>query len=152
MIERGTPGFKAGKKEDKLGVRSSDTSELVFEDCRVPAKNLLGREGSGFEYVVSPALDSGRYSIAWAGVALSQRACEEMVDYASRREQFGQRIALIGAHPLRKNGPCRYSRIFVVFHKGSVQQDDATGQMQAAGDARAHDHQLTYIGTGREAL
>lgn len=91
-IERGTPGFKAGKKEDKLGVRSSDTSELVFEDCRVPAANLLGREGMGFVDTLR-ILDKGRIGIAAFSVGIAQAALDASLRYAAERKQFGHPIA-----------------------------------------------------------
>ncbi len=92
VVERGTPGFRAGKKEDKLGVRSSDTSELVFEDCRVPAENLLGREGMGFVDTLK-ILDKGRVGIAAFSVGIAQAALEASMRYARERKQFGQPIA-----------------------------------------------------------
>src|SRR3989338_11021617 len=71
IIERGTPGFRPGKKENKLGMRASDTSEVIFQDCRVPAGNLLGREGEGLVNSLQ-ILDGGRISIAAPGVGLAQ--------------------------------------------------------------------------------
>jgi hypothetical protein len=92
IVERGTPGFRAGKKEDKLGVRSSDTSELVFEDCRVPAANLLGREGMGFVDTLR-ILDRGRIGIAAFSLGIAQAALEAALKYARDRRQFGRAIA-----------------------------------------------------------
>jgi alkylation response protein AidB-like acyl-CoA dehydrogenase len=92
IVERGTPGFRAGKKEDKLGVRSSDTSELVLEDCRVPAENLLGREGYGFVDTLR-ILDRGRIGIAAFSVGIAQAALEASMKYAAGRKQFGHAIA-----------------------------------------------------------
>jgi hypothetical protein len=92
VVERGTPGFRAGKKEDKLGVRSSDTSELVFEDCRVPAANLLGREGMGFIDTLK-ILDKGRIGIAAFGVGIARAALEASIRYSLDRKQFGHPIA-----------------------------------------------------------
>jgi alkylation response protein AidB-like acyl-CoA dehydrogenase len=92
VVERGTPGFRPGKKEDKLGVRSSDTSELAFEDCRVPAENLLGREGMGFVDTLK-ILDKGRIGIAAFSVGISQAALEASIRYARERRQFGHPIA-----------------------------------------------------------
>jgi alkylation response protein AidB-like acyl-CoA dehydrogenase len=92
VVERGTPGFRAGKKEDKLGVRSSDTSELVFEDCRVPASNLVGREGMGFVDTLK-ILDKGRVGIAAFSVGIAQAALEASIRYARERRQFGHPIA-----------------------------------------------------------
>jgi alkylation response protein AidB-like acyl-CoA dehydrogenase len=92
VVERGTPGFRSGKKEDKLGVRSSDTSELVLEDCRVPAGNLLGREGMGFVDTLK-ILDRGRIGIAAFSLGIAQAALEASLRYALDRKQFGHAIA-----------------------------------------------------------
>jgi alkylation response protein AidB-like acyl-CoA dehydrogenase len=92
VVERGTKGFRPGKKEDKLGVRSSDTSELVLEDCRVPAANLLGKEGNGFVDTLR-ILDRGRIGIAAWSVGIAQGSLEAALAYASGRKQFGHAIA-----------------------------------------------------------
>jgi alkylation response protein AidB-like acyl-CoA dehydrogenase len=92
VIERGTPGFRPGKKEDKLGVRSSDTSELVLEDCRVPAANLLGQEGNGFVDTLR-ILDRGRIGIAAWSLGIAQASLETSMAYAQGRRQFGHAIA-----------------------------------------------------------
>jgi hypothetical protein len=92
VVERGTPGFRSGRKEDKLGVRSSDTSELVFEDCRVPVANLLGREGMGFVDTLR-ILDKGRIAIAAFSLGIAQAALEASLRYARERRQFGHPIA-----------------------------------------------------------
>ncbi|MBI4885884.1 MAG: acyl-CoA dehydrogenase family protein [Acidobacteria bacterium] len=91
IVERGTPGLRAGKKEDKLGMRASDTSEVVFENCRVPASQLLGAEGQGFINAMQ-VLDAGRIGIAALAVGLAQGAYEAARDYAFVRRQFGQPI------------------------------------------------------------
>ena len=85
-------GFRAGKKEDKLGWRASDTSELILEDVEVPAENLLGREGEGFKNFMK-TLDSGRVGIAALSLGIAEGAFEEALRYASTRKQFGQAIA-----------------------------------------------------------
>ena len=92
IVERGTKGFRSGKKEDKLGVRSSDTSELVFEDCRVPAENLLGQEGMGYVDTLK-ILDRGRIGIAAFSTGIAQGALEAAMAYARSRKQFGHHIA-----------------------------------------------------------
>ena len=92
ILERGMKGFRSGKKEDKLGVRSSDTSELVFEDCRVPAENLLGKEGSGFVDTLK-ILDRGRIGIAAFSIGIAQAALEASMTYSLGRRQFGHPIA-----------------------------------------------------------
>jgi alkylation response protein AidB-like acyl-CoA dehydrogenase len=91
IVERGTPGFRAGKKEDKLGMRASETSEVIFENCRVPASQLLGTEGQGFINALQ-VLDAGRIGIAALAVGLAQGAYEAARRYAFERRQFGQPI------------------------------------------------------------
>jgi len=92
VVERGTPGLHAGKKENKLGMRASDTSEVIFEDCRVPADALVGQEGEGFVNTLQ-VLDAGRIGIAALAVGLAQGAYEAARRYAHERRQFGQPIA-----------------------------------------------------------
>jgi alkylation response protein AidB-like acyl-CoA dehydrogenase len=91
VVERGTPGFRAGKKEDKLGMRASETSEVVFERCRVPASQMVGAEGQGFINALQ-VLDAGRIGIAALAVGLAQGAYEAARHYAFERKQFGQPI------------------------------------------------------------
>jgi len=92
VVERGTPGFRGGKKEDKLGMRASETAELVFEDCRVPAANVLGEVGEGFIQAMK-ILDGGRISIAALSLGIARGAFDAARNYAKQREQFGQPIA-----------------------------------------------------------
>jgi alkylation response protein AidB-like acyl-CoA dehydrogenase len=92
IIEKGTPGFRPGKKENKLGMRASDTSEVIFSDCRVPAANLLGEEGEGFINSLQ-ILDGGRISIASLALGMAQGAYEAAVKYAKQRKQFGKSIS-----------------------------------------------------------
>ena len=96
IVEHGVPGMKAGKKENKLGMRASDTSEVVFQDCRVPAARLLGEEGQGFINTLQ-VLDAGRIGIAALSVGLAQGAYEAALEYAKERRQFGQPIAAFQA-------------------------------------------------------
>jgi alkylation response protein AidB-like acyl-CoA dehydrogenase len=91
IVERGTPGLRAGKKENKLGMRASETSEVVLEQCRVPASQLLGVEGQGFVNALQ-VLDAGRIGIAALAVGLAQGAYEAARAYAFERRQFGQPI------------------------------------------------------------
>jgi alkylation response protein AidB-like acyl-CoA dehydrogenase len=91
IVERGTPGFRAGKKEDKLGMRASETSEVIFENCRVPASQMLGVEDQGFINALQ-VLDAGRIGIAALAVGLAQGAYEAARAYAFDRHQFGQPI------------------------------------------------------------
>ena len=92
IVERGTPGMSAGKKENKLGMRASDTSEVIFDNCRVPLAQLLGEEGQGFINTLQ-VLDGGRIGIAALSVGLAQGAYEAALHYAKERRQFGQPIA-----------------------------------------------------------
>ncbi|HEY1470189.1 MAG TPA: acyl-CoA dehydrogenase [Candidatus Acidoferrum sp.] len=92
ILEKGMPGFKPGKKENKLGMRASDTSEVIFSDCRVPAENLLGPEGEGFTSSLK-ILDGGRISIAALALGMAQGALEAATSYAKQRKQFGQPIS-----------------------------------------------------------
>lgn len=96
IVEHGTPGMTAGKKENKLGMRASDTSEVVFADCRIPADQLLGEEGQGFVNAMQ-VLDAGRIGIAALAVGLAQGAYEAARRYALQRRQFGQPIAAFQA-------------------------------------------------------
>lgn len=92
ILEKGMPGFRPGKKENKLGMRASDTSEVIFTDCRVPATQLLGPEGEGFTGSLK-ILDGGRISIAALGLGMAQGALEAATQYAKQRKQFGQTIS-----------------------------------------------------------
>ena len=91
IVERGTPGLQAGKKEDKLGMRASETSEVILQNCRVPASQLIGDEGQGFIQTLQ-VLDAGRIGIAALGVGLAQGAYEAARNYAAQRKQFGRAI------------------------------------------------------------
>ena len=92
IVEHGTPGMTPGKKEDKLGMRASDTSEVLFDNCRIPAEQLLGEEGFGFVNTMQ-VLDAGRIGIAALAVGLAQGAYEAALNYARERRAFGRTIA-----------------------------------------------------------
>lgn len=92
VIEKGTPGFTHGKKENKLGMRASETTELIFDNCRVPVENLLGSEGEGFKQAMK-ILDGGRISIAALALGIAKGAFEAAVAYSKERHQFGQPIS-----------------------------------------------------------
>ena len=91
VVEKGTKGFRPGKKENKLGLRASDTSELIFEDCEIPESNLLGKEGDGFIDSMH-VLDGGRISIAALSLGIGQGAYEAALKYSKERKQFGRAI------------------------------------------------------------
>ncbi|MCP4367189.1 MAG: acyl-CoA dehydrogenase [Deltaproteobacteria bacterium] len=92
LVKKGTPGFTTGPLEDKMGLRASDTVDLIFEDCRVPAENMLGKEGEGFK-IAMKGLDGGRIGISAQSVGVAQAALDAAVQYAKEREQFGQPIS-----------------------------------------------------------
>jgi alkylation response protein AidB-like acyl-CoA dehydrogenase len=92
IVEKGRPGLAVGHIEDKMGLRGSDTADLIFEDCRVPAENLLGTEGQGFAIAMA-GLDSGRIGIGAQSVGVARASLEAAVKYAKEREQFGQSIS-----------------------------------------------------------
>jgi alkylation response protein AidB-like acyl-CoA dehydrogenase len=92
VVERGTPGFTAGKKENKLGMRASETTEMIFDNCRVPKENLLGNVGEGFKQAMK-VLDGGRISIAALSLGIAKGAYEAALAYAKERHQFGQPIS-----------------------------------------------------------
>jgi alkylation response protein AidB-like acyl-CoA dehydrogenase len=91
VVEKGTPGFTFGKKENKMGIRASATTELIFDNCRVSKENLIGKEGAGF-LVAMKTLDSSRTGVGSQGVGVAQGAYEEAVKYAKKRVQFGHPI------------------------------------------------------------
>ena len=92
VVEKGTPGFSVGKEEEKMGLCSSDTVELIFEECRIPEENLLGREGDGF-IIAMTSLDGGRIGIASQSVGLAQACLDASISYAKERVQFGRPIS-----------------------------------------------------------
>jgi butyryl-CoA dehydrogenase len=96
IVEKGTPGFKPGKKENKMGVRGSDTAELIFEDCKIPVENRLGEENHGYKIFLS-TLDGGRISIGAMALGIAQAALDASVKYAKERKQFGRLIWKFGA-------------------------------------------------------
>ncbi|HEV2713861.1 MAG TPA: acyl-CoA dehydrogenase family protein, partial [Terriglobales bacterium] len=92
IVEKGAKGFRPGKKENKLGLRASDTAELIFEDCLIPAENLLGRENDGFIDAMQ-VLDGGRISIAALSLGMAEGAYEAALKYSKQRKQFGKSIS-----------------------------------------------------------
>lgn len=91
IVEKGTPGFSFGKKENKMGIRASATRELIFEDCKIPKENMLGREGMGF-IVAMKTLDQSRVGVGAQGLGVAQGAFEEAAKFAKQRIQFGQPV------------------------------------------------------------
>lgn len=96
VVERGTPGFSGGKKENKLGMRCSETAEMIFDNCRIPKENVLGNVGDGFVQALK-ILDGGRISIAALSLGIATGAYEAAVQYSKEREQFGKSISTFQA-------------------------------------------------------
>ena len=92
LVEKGTKGYRSGKKENKLGLRASDTAELIFEDCELPAENLIGKQGEGFKDAMR-VLDGGRISIAALSLGMARGALDAAMGYAQQRRQFGKAIS-----------------------------------------------------------
>ena len=133
IVERGTPGFRAGRKEDKLGMRASETSEVIFEQCRVPASQLLGVEGQGFINALQ-VLDAGRIGIAALAVGLAQGAYEAARDYAFSRRQFGQPIGAfqsIRAKLVEHAGRIEAARL-LTFRAASMKDQGRRTTLEAA--------------------
>jgi alkylation response protein AidB-like acyl-CoA dehydrogenase len=133
IVERGTPGFRAGKKEDKLGMRASETSEVIFENCRVPASQLLGAEGQGFINALQ-VLDAGRIGIAALAVGLAQGAFEAARDYAFVRRQFGRAIGefqSIRAKLVENGGRIEAARL-LTFRAASMKDQGRRTTLEAA--------------------
>ena len=129
LIERGTPGFTVGKKEDKLGIRASSTCELILEDCRVPKENVLGEAGKGYK-VAMETLNEGRIGIAAQMVGVARGALENAVDYAQERKQFGKPIAKFQA---------------IQFQLARLATDDEAARLMAYNAARLKDAGLPFL-------
>ena len=133
IVEQGTPGFRAGKKEDKLGMRASETSEVIFDHCRIPGSQLLGVEGQGFINALQ-VLDAGRIGIAALAVGLAQGAYEAARDYAFERRQFGRPIAefqSIRAKLVENAGRIEAARL-LTFRAASMQDEGKRTTLEAA--------------------
>lgn len=92
IVEKGTPGFTIGAKENKMGIRTSITTELIFQDCRIPAANLLGKEGEGFKIAMN-TLDGGRIGVAAQALGIASAALDHAIKYSKERQQFGKPIS-----------------------------------------------------------
>jgi alkylation response protein AidB-like acyl-CoA dehydrogenase len=133
VVEQGTPGFRAGKKEDKLGMRASETSEVIFEQCRVPASQIVGAEGQGFVNALQ-VLDAGRIGIAALAVGLAQGAYESARRYAFVRRQFGQPIGAfqsIRAKLVENHGRIEAARL-LTFRAASMKDQGRRTTLEAA--------------------
>ena len=133
IVEQGTPGFRAGKKEDKLGMRASETSEVIFDHCRIPSSQLLGVEGQGFINALQ-VLDAGRIGIAALAVGLAQGAYEAARDYAFERRQFGRAIGefqSIRAKLVENAGRIDAARL-LTFRAASMKDEGKRTTLEAA--------------------
>ena len=133
IVEQGTAGFRAGKKEDKLGMRASETSEVIFENCRVPSSQVLGQEGQGFINALQ-VLDAGRIGIAALAVGLAQGAYEAARRYAFERKQFGQPIGTfqsIRAKLVDNAARIRAARL-LTYHAASMKHAGRRTTVEAA--------------------
>jgi acyl-CoA dehydrogenase len=132
-VEKGFPGFRVGGHERKMGIRSSCTCELIFEDCIVPKENLLGKEGDGFKIAMS-TLDGGRIGVAAQAVGIAQGAFETALHYSKGREQFGQPIFNFQAITFMLADMCikiEASRLLTYKAACLEQQGEPFGQMAA---------------------
>jgi alkylation response protein AidB-like acyl-CoA dehydrogenase len=133
IVEQGTPGFRAGKKEDKLGMRASETSEVIFDHCRIPGSQLLGVEGQGFINALQ-VLDAGRIGIAALAVGLAQGAYEAARGYAFERRQFGRAIGefqSIRAKLVENAGRIDAARL-LTFRAASMKDEGKRTTLEAA--------------------
>ena len=121
IVEKGTPGFEFGKKEDKLGIRASTTRELIFTDCRVPVENLLGREGMGF-IIAMKTFNESRPAVGAQAVGVAQGALEEALEYSRVRKQFGAPISSFQAiqHMLADMATSVEAARSLVYHTARV--------------------------------
>ncbi len=125
IVEKGTPGFSAGKEENKMGIRATSTCELIFRDCRVPVANRLGEEGQGFKIALS-ALDAGRIGIGAQAVGIAQAAYEAALEYAKTRVQFGQPIAQLQAIQwMLADMATRIEAARLLVYKAALAKDEA---------------------------
>ena len=125
IVEKGTPGFSAGKEENKMGIRATNTCELIFQDCRVPVANRLGDEGQGFKIALS-ALDAGRIGIGAQAVGIAQAAYEAALEYAKTRVQFGQPIAQLQAIQwMLADMATRIEAARLLVYKAALAKDEA---------------------------
>ena len=125
IVEKGTPGFSTGKEESKMGIRATNTCELIFQDCRVPVANRLGDEGQGFKIALS-ALDAGRIGIGAQAVGIAQAAYEAALEYAKTRVQFGQPIAQLQAIQwMLADMATRIEAARLLVYKAALAKDEA---------------------------
>ncbi len=123
IVEKGTPGFSVGKKEHKLGINATSTSELIFEDCAIPKENLLGKEGKGFK-IGMVTLDGGRLGIASQACGIAKAAIADAVAYSKEREQFNQPICKFEAIQwMLADMETEYEAAWLLTHRASLMKD-----------------------------
>ncbi|HDP98548.1 MAG TPA: acyl-CoA dehydrogenase [bacterium] len=123
IVEKGTPGFKIGKLEDKLGIRASTTAELIFEDCAIPKDNLLGELNKGFK-IAMITLDGGRLGIASQALGIAKASIEDSIVYSKERQQFGQPIANFQAIQwMLAEMETEYEAAWLLTYRGSLMKD-----------------------------
>ena len=138
IVEQGTPGFRAGKQENKLGMRASDTSELILEDVRVPAANLLGEEGIGFKQAMR-TLDGGRIGIAALALGIAQGAFEAAVRYSAIRRTFGKPLSQHQAIQFKlADMQVQIEAARLLVHKAATLKDQGRPYAKAAAMAKLH--------------
>jgi alkylation response protein AidB-like acyl-CoA dehydrogenase len=132
IVERDRPGFSVGKEEDKFGLRASPTSQLFYEDCRIPKENLLGKEGQGFQQILE-VLDGGRVSIGAMALGLGQASLEASIKYAKERHQFGRPIADFQAVQwMIADAATRLEAARLLVYKAAYMEDQGTRFTKAA--------------------
>jgi len=136
IVEKGTPGFSTGEKENKLGIRGSDTCELFFENCRVPASNRIGEEGDGFRIAMN-TLNGGRIGIAAQALGIAQSALDHSLAYAKERKQFGKTISEFGAiqSKLARMGT-RIEASRLLIHRAAWLKDQHKTACQGSGNGQ----------------
>jgi len=151
IVEKGTPGFSVGRKEDLMGMRGLETSELIFEDCRIPRENLLGKEGEGFKYTMI-SLDMGRIGIGSQALGLSQAAMEQAIAYAKQRVVFGRPVADFQAIQfLLADMSCQIEAARLLLHKTAFLSDQGKPFSLMAAQAKLFASELA-VRVARDSL
>ncbi|MFA7228973.1 MAG: acyl-CoA dehydrogenase family protein [Melioribacteraceae bacterium] len=136
VVEKGTPGFSAGKKENKLGMRASETTQLIFENCPVPAGNLIGNEGEGFTQAMK-ILEGGRISIAALSVGLAQGALDACIAYSKERRQFGKSLSEFQAIQFKlADMACDIEAARILTFKAAMMKDQKKNILDIAAKAK----------------
>lgn len=151
IVEKGTPGFSVGKKEDLMGARGLETSELIFEDCRIPRENLFGNEGEGFKYAMI-SLDMGRIGIGSQALGLAQAAMEQAVTYAKQRVVFGRPVAEFQAIQfMLADMSCQIEAARLLLYKAAFLSDQGRPFSREAAQAKLFASELA-VRAARDSL